>query len=99
MILIIKINYYKLVLLLFYIFHPLYPPPAGDIELFPLPAGDIAICFSTGRGYRNRFSPMAVDVAVSPAGGGLRGWTTIFPLYNLQLLCLQIAACKKDEGK
>jgi len=62
--------------------HPLYPPPAGDIERFALLGWDVAICISTGGGYRNRFSPMAGDIAVSPAGGGLRGWSQLFLVFS-----------------
>jgi len=39
--------------------------------------GDVAICISAGGGFGYRFSPMAGDIAVSPAGGGFRGWRKI----------------------
>ena len=63
--------------------HPLYPPPAGDIERFALLGWDVAICISTGGGFGYRFSPMAWSIAVSPAGGGLRGWSQLFLVFLL----------------
>jgi len=74
--------------IIFVILVPL--PPAGDIARFSLPAGDITICFSTGGGYRYQFSQRAGDIAVSPAGGGLRGWSKLFPLYNFQQLAFKM---------
>ena len=79
----------EIIFFIVYAVHPLNPPPAGDIARFPLPAGDIAISFSTGGGYRYQFSQMAGDIAVSPAGGGLRGWSKLFPLYNFQQLAFK----------
>ena len=80
----------EIIFFIVYAVHPLYPPPAGDIARFPLPAGDITICFSTGGGYRYQFSQRAGDIAISPAGGGLRGWSKLFPLYNFQQLAFKI---------
>ena len=85
-----RVSCSDIIFFIVYAVHPLYPPPAGDIAPFPLPAGDIAICLFTGGGYRYQFPQMAGDIAVSPAGGGLRGWRKLFPLYNFQQLAFKM---------